>query len=345
LDSSLLKVYVAIVTIALLAGCRPAAAPVSTDAVSELTTVTPEPEVISAGTVEQVALLHTFGGHSKRVLDVAFSAEGEWLASSSDDRKIKVWDVRNHQEAHTFQLRSVDMADIDISLDRSFLASGEGIWELESMQELYPLLRGTQLPASVAFSPDGSHLALGRIEQDIKLWDVSSGQPVLTFAEQEEKRTKGMVFSPDGALLAVGVMDGTVRLYDTESGELVNVFRYGGETDIHGLAFSPDGVYLASAGRVSAVILWDVAGGEVVRTFSVRDTVLDVDFSPDGTLLAAAAGAEKAVLLWDVESGALFRSLPHDDQSMAIAFSPDGRYLAAGCFDSQVYLWGSPTNP
>jgi WD40 repeat protein len=167
----------------------------------------------------------------------------------------------------------------------------------------------------------------------------------LTFAELEEKRTKRMHFSPDGALLAVGVMDGTVRLYDTESGEIFNTLHYGGETDIHDVAFSPAGNYLASAGRVSAVILWDLASGQVKRTYSVRDTVLNIDFSPDGTLLAAAAGAEKAILLWDIESGDLVRSLPHDDQSMSIAFSPDGRYLAAACFDSQVYLWGIPTSP
>jgi uncharacterized protein with WD repeat len=310
-----------------------------------LSTVTPLPDEISVHTVDRVSLLFAFGGHSARVLDVVFSAQGEWLASSGQDRMIRVWDVENRQEAHTFQMRSVDMADLDIAPGRNLLASGEGIWDLARMQEMHPLERGTQIPASVAFSPDGSHLALARMDQDIRLWDVTSGQPTSTFAEHEEKRTKRMVFSPDGALLAAGVIDGTVRLYDTESGEIVRTLHYGGETDIHDVAFSPDGVYLASAGRVSAVILWEVASGQVVRTFGVRDTVLNVDVSPDGTLLAASAGAEKAVLLWDIESGDLVRSLLHDDQSMAIAFSPDGRYLAAGCFDSQVYLWGIPANP
>jgi WD40 repeat protein len=303
------------------------------------------PDAISIHTVDQVVLLHTFSGHSSRVLDVAFSAQGEWLASSGQDKKIQVWDVRKRQKAHTLQMQRVDRADIDISTARNILASGEGIWDLESMQELYPLELGTQTPAFVAFTPDGSHLALGRLGQDLTLWDVTSGQPVLTFAEQEEKRTKRIEFSPDGALLAAGVIDGTVRLYDTESGDVVNTLPYGGETDIHDVAFSPDGAYLASAGRVSAVILWDVASGQVVRTFSVRDTVLNVDFSPDGTLLAASAGAEKAILLWEVESGNLVRSLPHEDQSMSIAFSPDGSLLAAACFDSQVYLWGIPTAP
>jgi WD40 repeat protein len=168
---------------------------------------------------------------------------------------------------------------------------------------------------------------------------------VYTFPEQEEKRTKEMEFSPDGALLAMGVMDGTIRLWDIESRQSAGMLKYPGETDIHDIAFSPNGGFLASGGRVPAVILWNVASGEIVRTFGVRDCVLSVAFSPDGTILAAAAGAEKAILLWDVESGDLLRTLPHNDQCMAITFSPDGRLLAAGCFDGQVYLWGLPANP
>jgi hypothetical protein len=303
------------------------------------------PTGISSSNVEQIVLLDTLTGHSKRVLDVVFSAGGELLASSSEDMKIRLWDVSSGQEMHAFQMRSVDMADIDIFTDRNMLASGEAIWDLESMEEIHPLERGSQIPAFVAFSPDGSLLALARMDQETELWDVTSGQPVYAFPEQEEERTKEMVFSPDGALLAMGVIDGTIRLWDIESRELAGVFHYPGETDIHGITFSPDGRFLASGGRVPTVVLWDVASGEVVRTFSVRDCMTSVAFSPDGSLLAAAGGAEKAILLWDVESGELLRTLQHDDQSMAIAFSPDGSLLAVGGFDSQVYLWGLPTNP
>jgi WD40 repeat protein len=242
-------------------------------------------------------------------------------------------------------MRSVDMADIDTSINGNLLASGEAIWDLDNMQEVHVLERGSQIPGFVAFSPNGSLLALGLIERQIALWDVTSGQPVFTFDRQQENSTKSMEFSPDGALLAVGVGDGTVRLLDVASGKNVDTLQYRVETDIHDLAFSTDGKYLASGGRVPAVILWDVASGEVVRTFRLTDNSISMDFSPDGTILASAGGYEHEVLLWDVESGNLLRSLPHNDQIMRVAFSPDGRLLAAGCFDSQIYLWGIPTNP
>lgn len=341
----IVKAHCTILALAFLCGCRPVVVPATNDPASDSDAILSGSSVISNMNVEPIVLIHTFDGQDRRILDIAFSARGEFIASSSQDMKIKLWDVRSRQKLHTFSMMSVDMADIDITSTGTMLASGEAIWNLESMQEVHSLERGSQIPAFIAFSPDGSLLALSRFDQGTRLLDVTSGQLVDVLPEQEEYRTKRMEFSPDGTLLAVGVMNGSVRVWDIQSRELVKILKYSGETDIHDIAFSPDGNFLASGGRFPAVILWDVRSGEVVRKFSVRDGVLNVAFSPDGTLLAVSGGYDEAVLLWDVESGGLLRSLPLEERSIAIAFSPDGRFLAAGCFDSQIYLWGIPANP
>jgi len=314
MGSKLIKAQITIVTIWILFGCSPTPISHSNSPVSIPNTITPVPSEVSGSAIEYANLLHTISGHSKRVLDVAFSPGGELLVSSSQDMKIKLWDVKSGQEVHSFQMMSVDMADIDVSISGNLLASGEAIWDFESLQEIHVLERGSRYPAHVTFSPDGSILALGLFEQQITLWDVINGQPLYTFEKQEENRTKSMDFSPNGALLAVGVYDGTVRLIDVASGEIVNILKYPGESDIHDVAFSPDGKYLASGGRVPAVILWDVASGEVVKTFRLTDNAISMDFSPDGRILATAGGVEYEVLLWDVESGDRLHSLPHNDQ-------------------------------
>jgi len=342
---SFLKTQIMIAAMAMLCGCSTTSLPASNEPISIPNTITPVPSVISTSTAEDVVPVHTISGHSERVLDVAFSAQGRFLASSSQDMKIKLWDAESGQEVHTFRMTSVDMADIDISVGRNLLASAEAIWDLESLQEIHALERGLIYPGSVTFSPDGSKLALGLFEQQITLWDVTSGQPLYTFERQEENRTKSMDFSPDGALLAVGVIDGTVRLLDVTSGKIVNILKYDGETDIHHVVFSPDGRYLVTGGRVPAVILWDVVSAEVVKTFQLTDNAISMDFSPDGTILATAGGYDYKVLLWDIESGNILHSLPHNDQLSSLAFSPDGRLLAVGCFDSNIYLWEIPSNP
>jgi WD40 repeat protein len=338
------RAFIIITSVVVLVGCDRATESDSSPGPS-LSGITPGAGVISSSTVEDVTLLHTFSGHGGRVLDVVVPFPGNLIASSSQDRTIRLWEIGSGQEVHSFRMMSVDMADIDITGDGRLLASGEAIWNLDQLREIHALERGTVIPAHVAFSPDGTTLAVGRFDQEIQLWDVAGGDPVFSLAEQDEIPTKSMQFSPDGAMLAAGVHDGRVMFWDVESGEIVKVLHYPGETDIHDVAFSPDGAYLASAGRVPAVILWDVVSGEPVRTFWVRDTVLSVAFSPDGTILAAAAGTERVIHLWDVESGDLLRSLPHGDQVSAIAFSPDGGYLVAGAFDRDVYLWGITLDP
>lgn len=334
-----INLLIAFIVIAVLFGCSPIELQETNDPVLIPNTITPVPSAIPSSTPEDVVLLHILSGHSRRVLDVAFSAQGELLASSSQDMQIKLWNVRSGQEVHAFQMRSVDMADIDISIEKNLLASGEAIWDLESKQEILVLERGSRIPGFVAFSPDGSMLALGLTEQEITLWGVITGQALNAFERQDGSLTKRLEFSPDGTLLAVSVWDGTVRILDVASGEIVNVLHYGGETDIHDLAFSPDGKYLATGGRLPAVILWDVANGEVVRTFWLTDNSMSMDFSPDGKVLATAGGREYEVRLWDVESGTLLHSILHNDQIAYIAFSPNGNLLAVPCFDGNIYLW------
>jgi len=128
------KVQITIIAFAILCGCSPTSVPVGNDSVSIPNTATPVPSVISSNVSDNVVLLHTISGHSKRVLDVAFSARGEFLTSSSQDMNIKLWDVKSGQEVHTFRMRSVDRSDIDITIGGKLLVSGEAIWDLESMQ-------------------------------------------------------------------------------------------------------------------------------------------------------------------------------------------------------------------
>jgi WD40 repeat protein len=124
------KAQITILATAILCGCGRVSVPIGTDPVSIPNTITPVPSAISSSTPEDVVLLRTSSGHSKRVLDVAFSARGEFLGSSSQDMSIKLWDVRSEQEVHACRMRSVDMSDTDREFGGNFSALAEAIWDL-----------------------------------------------------------------------------------------------------------------------------------------------------------------------------------------------------------------------
>ncbi len=76
---------------------------------------------------------------------------------------------------------------------------------------------------AAAFSPDGSLLATGGYEPP-KLWDLATGQELVTFAGHTGA-VSGLAFSPDGNRLASSSLDGTTRVYTLDVDELAALAR------------------------------------------------------------------------------------------------------------------------
>jgi DNA-binding beta-propeller fold protein YncE len=236
------------------------------------------------------------------VLSVAFSPNGQALASGYLDSTIRLWDA----------------------------ASGALLRTLEGH---------TSRVLGVAFSPDSRLLASASWDNTIRLWDAASGALLRTL-EGHTEDVNSVAFSPDGRLLASGSLDNTIRLWDAASGALLRTLE--GHTDnVESVAFSPDGRLLASASWDNTIRLWDAASGALRRTLEGHTSrVLGVAFSPDGRLLASGS-EDNTIRLWDAASGALLRTLEGHTWSVnSVAFSPDGRALASGSLDGTVRLWG-----
>jgi WD40 repeat protein len=118
---------------------------------------------------------------------------------------------------------------------------------------------------SVAFSPDGEHLAAACRDATVKVWDLKTGQ-VLTL-RGHEKYVFSVAFSPtDGRRLASASADKTVRVWDLTTGQQV-LSLTGRETIPVGMAqsvtFSPDGRWLAASSEGGTVRVWDATAGRV----------------------------------------------------------------------------------
>jgi WD40 repeat protein len=211
---------------------------------------------------------------SESISAVAFSPDGNIIASGSRDGTIRFFIAKNLKNTATIHTNSVNR--IVFSPDGKILASAEyaessfkndpenqTIKKMANVR-LIDVIHGTEIAnlnltrwvSSVAFSPDGKTLASAGWEEAVTLWDVET---------HTKKATINAHFSP-----------------------------------VYSVAFSPDGKILAFAGGEGVIEIWDLATGKSTIAPEEVGMCLCVTFSPNGKCLAGAGGKTGAVFLWDL---------------------------------------------
>jgi WD40 repeat protein len=269
---------------------------------------------------------------------VAFSPDGKRLASygGPGTLQVKVWDVQTGQELLVLKGHSGNVGSVAFSPDGKRLSSGgwanqraaeaaQGglgspvkVWDAQTGQELLSL-KGPGIVGSVAFSPDGKHLASGS-----KVWDVQTGQQLLDLKVNGDAR---VAYSPDGKRLATGDGRGEVKVWDAQTGKELLTIK--GTSYVFGLAFSPDGKRLASTSRDDRTVkVWDAQTGQELFTIKGTGSVHGVAFSPDGKRLVSGGDS---LMVWDAEKDQKPLILKGNDGSdvTSLSFSPDGKRLAS----------------
>ena len=304
------------------------------------------------------------------VMDVAFSADGLWIATG--DSVPRIWNARTGRLVRTLASnRGWDAYRVAFSQDSSILATGG----LDSRVTLWDVVTGRVLQSldgrasetsisdrdrmigAVSFSRDGKLVAAGfgdpnwlsrsQAAQFIKIWEVGTGRLVRVLDVTNFVRK--LEFSPDGKQLAVACLDNGVRVWETTTWS-VAVWADAAEfssrqdeaaTGAYCVAFSSAGNLLAAGFYNGRILIWDTAKGGLIRRANGRHLGLirNVAFSPDGRTLISA-GHDKTIKLWDVQSGRELRTLRgHDAGLTSLALSPDGDLIATGAEDGTVRLW------
>ncbi len=290
----------------------------------------------------------TLVGHAGFVFSVAFSPDGQRLASGSADKTVKTWDSATGKELFALKGHANWVRSVAFSPDGQRLASGGSdqtvkIWDSATGKELFTLKGHAGEVMSVAFSPDGQRLASAGRDQTVKIWETATGKELLALKGHADV-VASVAFSPDGQRLAsAGGFDQTVKIWDSATGKELFTLK-GHAVYVWRVAFSPDGQRLASASEDQTAKIWDTATGKELFTLKGHaGWVESVAFSPDGQRLASR-GIDQTVRIWDTATGKeLFALKGHAGSVGSVAFSPDGQRLASASGDQTVKIWDSAT--
>ncbi|ACK69682.1 WD-40 repeat protein [Gloeothece citriformis PCC 7424] len=288
----------------------------------------------------------TFGA----IYSVAFSPDGQLMATGNRHGEIWLWQIEDSQPLFTCKGHTNWVWSIVFSRNGEILISGSTdqtirLWNVSNGQCLKILSQHTNGVYAIALSPDGNILASGGDEQVIKFSTLSEGQ-LLNLSLHHNCGIRSIAYSPDGRFLASGGTDQTVRIWDLSKGQCLKTLS-GHLNWVWSVAFSPDGQLLASGGDDPRVRIWDVQTGECIKTLSGHLTSLrSVVFSPDGQRLASGS-ADQTVRIWDVQTGQCLKILSgHTNWVWSVAFAPSKtvnsltpQLLASGSEDRTIRLW------
>ena len=278
-------------------------------------------------------------GHTGGIRSVAFSSNGRYLASSADDKTVRIWNLESG-ESRVLKGNGRMAYSLAYSPDGRYLASGANdsivqFWDLES--EECRILEGHASHSwvnSVAFSADGKSLASGSSDRTVRIWNLEND--ISYRLESHIDQVNSVAFSSDGKHIASGSSDRTVRIWNLESGEYRVLEGHTGI--INSIAYSPDSTHLSIVADDKTVRIWDLESGEYRVLQGHTGRINSIAYSPDARFLASGAD-DKMVRIWNLESEECRVLQGHTGSVNSIAYSPDGRHLASGADDRTIRIW------
>lgn len=250
----------------------------------------------------RIKVLQTLAGFE--IDHLKFSADSKLLAATTSDGEVRLWNTETYALDGSF----VGSHDVMFQPDGSLIAAGGPtlrLWDSASNTEAEAISTGAV--SLLAFSPDGTRVAVVDEMDDLHIWNIETGAEVASLSGWHGGAVNAVAFNPNGTTLVSGGGDafgsmGGISLWNIDAqAQLAHLSAQNGP--VQTMAVSPDGVTIAVGTSNGMLEFRDGQNGAINREIHSHDgRVLSVVFSPQGDAVATG-GDDASARLWDAVTG------------------------------------------
>ena len=235
---------------------------------------------------KELPRLHVGLGHTKEVTACAFGPRRRILATGSEDKTVRIWDLKTGRERTVLTGAQGKITTLALSSDGKLVYAGTGqgnvhVWKAIDGGKVHSFNFKSGEITCVAIDAEDHFLAVGfdkaspsRIRFGHTRRGAEGGLTIVNLSNNKvEKHLKPhpsaaqcVSFDPRGRLLASGARDGKIRVWDPTNGRLIREFK-AHKGGVSGVEFSPKGKLVVSGGRDGRVRLWRVNDGQEIQSF------------------------------------------------------------------------------